>query len=354
MNLFPVPQTDPPLPAWQTLPTMYDLKSEDPEEPGLPDEFHDLQPQVLSRTLRLKNYTTDQFFTGTDLNLYYDVEHTLWHKRPDWFLVIGVPRLYAGHDLRRSYVIWQERRNPFVVVELLSPGTETEDLGIYAESEHEAVESVQIQASQQLPSLESQNGSETKDTPPSKWFVYEQLLRVPYYIVFSRYTNRVRFFKLVGGHYQEQQLDATNPRIWIEELEIGLGLWLGEFAGVTRLWLRWYDAQGNWIPTDTELERQEKQQALEQIELERQEKQQALEQIELERQEKQQALEQIELERQEKQQALEQIELERIRAQQVTEQLLHVARNLLQTGMSIALVSQLTGLPETEVQKLQE
>jgi hypothetical protein len=32
------------------LPTMYDLPSEDPEEPGLPDEFHDLQPQLLSRT----------------------------------------------------------------------------------------------------------------------------------------------------------------------------------------------------------------------------------------------------------------------------------------------------------------
>jgi hypothetical protein len=29
---------------------MYDLPSEDPESPGLPDEFHDLQPQLLSLT----------------------------------------------------------------------------------------------------------------------------------------------------------------------------------------------------------------------------------------------------------------------------------------------------------------
>ena len=35
-----VPQTDPPRPARLTLPTMYDLPSEDPEEPGLPDDFH--------------------------------------------------------------------------------------------------------------------------------------------------------------------------------------------------------------------------------------------------------------------------------------------------------------------------
>jgi hypothetical protein len=48
-----IPQTDPPLPPKLTLPTMYDLPSDNPEKPGLPDEFHDLQPQLLSRTLLL-------------------------------------------------------------------------------------------------------------------------------------------------------------------------------------------------------------------------------------------------------------------------------------------------------------
>lgn len=102
------PQTDPPLPPRETLPTMYDLPSEDPEESGLPDEFHDLQPQLLSATLRLSNYASDNFFTGTDLNLYYDIRHPLWYKRPDWFLALGVDRLYEGTDLRLSYVLWQE------------------------------------------------------------------------------------------------------------------------------------------------------------------------------------------------------------------------------------------------------
>ncbi|OBQ33610.1 MAG: hypothetical protein AN487_20005, partial [Anabaena sp. CRKS33] len=36
-----------PRPVWETMPTMYDLPSENPEEPGLPDEFHDFQPQLL-------------------------------------------------------------------------------------------------------------------------------------------------------------------------------------------------------------------------------------------------------------------------------------------------------------------
>jgi len=42
-----VPQTAPPLPPKEALPTMYDLPSENPEEPGLPDDFHYYQPQLL-------------------------------------------------------------------------------------------------------------------------------------------------------------------------------------------------------------------------------------------------------------------------------------------------------------------
>jgi hypothetical protein len=59
------------------------------------------------------------------------------------------------------------------------------------------------------------------------------------------------------------------------ELELGLGLWQGEFQGIERLWLRWYDARGNWIPTEAEQERVEKAQALQQAEQKRQRAEQA-------------------------------------------------------------------------------
>jgi hypothetical protein len=108
----------------------------------------------------------------------------------------------------------------------------------------------------------------------------------------------------VGGQYQAQPLDPENPRIWIQELNIGLGLWQGEFEGIFRHWLRWYDDQGNWLLTDAEL-------------------------------------------------AQQQVEQERQRANQAEAQILQVARNLLQTGMSIAQVSQITGLSKTEIQPLQ-
>jgi Uncharacterized protein conserved in cyanobacteria len=153
---------------------MYDLPSEDSEEFGLPDEVHDLQPQLLSATLRLRDYPRDQIFTGTDLNLYYDVRHPQWYKRPDWFLVLGVPRLYDGADLRSSYVIWQEGVDPFVVVELLSPGTEKEDLGEYADLGADGLAIAPAETSHSTDAIQgAENGQAIGENPPRKWEVYE-------------------------------------------------------------------------------------------------------------------------------------------------------------------------------------
>ncbi|MDY7015273.1 MAG: hypothetical protein SVX43_17080, partial [Cyanobacteriota bacterium] len=58
------PLDNPPLPPEATLPTMYDLPSEDPEEPGLPDEFHLHQPNFLRQTCRSPLYAPDWMFIG--------------------------------------------------------------------------------------------------------------------------------------------------------------------------------------------------------------------------------------------------------------------------------------------------
>ncbi|AVH63058.1 MULTISPECIES: Uma2 family endonuclease [unclassified Nostoc] len=220
-------QTDPPRPPKETLPTMYDLPSEYPEDSGLPDEFHLFQPQLLRETFCPPNYPAEEVFVASDLNLYYDLRHTLWYKRPDWFAAVGVSRLYEQQNLRLSYVIWQEGVAPFVVVELLSPGTEKEDLG------------------QTLREI---------NQPPTKWEVYERILRIPYYIVFDRYTDKLQVFQLVADSYSE--LDLSTPRVWMPGLELGLGLWQGSYQQIERLWLRWYDASGNWLPTPLERESQ--------------------------------------------------------------------------------------------------
>jgi Uma2 family endonuclease len=203
---------------------MYDLPSENPEEPGLPDDFHFLQPLLLYLTFQPINWNPELVYSAADLNLYYDLQHPLWYKRPDWFGVVGVGKLYKGQDLRLSYVTWQEPANPFVVVELLSPGTEDEDLGTKRES--------------------------AADKPPSKWEVYERILRIPYYIVFSRYTNEFQAFQLVGGHYEAMNL--TQGRLLMPEIDLSLGLWQGSFRDIERLWLRWFTLAGELIPAPTE------------------------------------------------------------------------------------------------------
>lgn len=232
---------------------MYDLPSEFPEEPGLPDEFHDFQPQLLSRTLSLEACAADNRFTGTDINLYYDVHHPLWHKRPDWFLALNVPRLYDGHDLRRSYVVWQEGQAPTIVVEFLSPSTEREDLDrFYGENDY-------IPDSSPKATDVAQNDANPQ--PPGKFAVYEQYLRVPHYLVYSRYTKCLRYFKLMGTHYEEQPVQSETPMVWFHDLKLGLGLWDGYFEGLPGPWLRWCDADGTWYLTDTEKAEAEKAQA---------------------------------------------------------------------------------------------
>ncbi|MEM7553978.1 MAG: Uma2 family endonuclease [Cyanobacteria bacterium P01_A01_bin.84] len=218
-----ITQFDPPLPPRETLPTMYDLPSENPEEPGLPDEFHFLQPLLLYLTFLPTNWNPDLVYSAVDLNLYYDLYHPFWYKRPDWFGVVGVPKLFEEKDLRLSYVTWQEAANPFVVVELLSPGTENEDLG----------------------KIESE-----ANKPPKKWEVYERILRIPYYVVFSRYTDEIQGFHLVGGHYEK--INLVDQYLAIPELGLNLGLWQGKFRSVERLWLRWFTPEGKLIPVPEE------------------------------------------------------------------------------------------------------
>jgi Uma2 family endonuclease len=216
------------------LPSMYDLPSEDQEEPGLPDEFHLYQPQILSQTCQPLTYPPDQVFIASDLNLYYDLEHFNWYKRPDWFVVVGGSRFYRGRDyrgqdLRQSYVIWDEGVSPLLVVELLSEGTESEDLG---------------------------RTLRKVGNPPTKWEVYEQILQVPYYATFDERNSEFRRFRLRDGQYTELRDEDT--RFWIEELQLGLGIWYGSYQRIEKDWLRWYDAEGRWLLTQEEQTEQER------------------------------------------------------------------------------------------------
>jgi hypothetical protein len=72
-----------------------------------------------------------------------------------------------------------------------------------------------------------------------------------------------------------QPLSINGLGVWLEEAELGLGLWEGEYQGLTRQWLRWYDQDNNWLPTREEQAEQQKQRAEQEKQRAEQEKQRA-------------------------------------------------------------------------------
>jgi len=84
------------------------------------------------------------------MNLYYDVRHPRWYKRPDWFLVVGVPSMMKQTV---GYVIWQGReliRWWWLSCSLTR--TEEEDLG----------ENVRSEDLIQVPAAESNQAEESR------------------------------------------------------------------------------------------------------------------------------------------------------------------------------------------------
>ncbi len=235
--------------AAKSWPTMDDLPSENPEDEGM-DEFHRLQSNVLSEG------APGDIFTAAEMHIYFDLTHPKWYKRPDWFAVLDVPKLYGGTEMRSSYVVWDEGVVPFIAIELLSPSTEPEDLGKTVQK---------------------------KGEPPTKWMVYEKILGIPYYVIFSRYTDKLKVFQISNSKYQ--QLTLPDNKLWLPMVNHGLGLWKGAYEGIHRLWLRWYDKNG-WVPLLAERARRErlaKEVAQRQVQVAQQQVQLAQRQVEQER-----------------------------------------------------------------------
>ena len=146
-------------------------------------------------------------------------------EAPDWFYVPNVAPLLDG-EYRRSYVLWKEFVAPLIAIEFVSG-----------------------------------NGSDERDaTPPSetekagKFWVYEQAIRIPFYVIFDGWRDNLEVFHLVDGRYIKiQPNDRGHYPIPPMGVEIGL-----QQAGTTS-WLRWWDESGNLLLTGDERAIAEKQ-----------------------------------------------------------------------------------------------
>lgn len=80
---------------------------------------------------------------------------------------------------------------------------------------------------------------------------------IPYYLIFDPEDHLrqgvLRIYRLQGRVRKRYQL-VEDP--WLEEVDLGVRLWEGEYAGITGVWLRWYDRSGDLVPLGAELARQ--------------------------------------------------------------------------------------------------
>ena len=253
-----------------TIPPQFPDHTQLPESDGTFVKNFQEHPQSLILTDSLSStlerlHPDGQYCIGQDCGIYWRETDPpeKGAEAPDWFYVPGVPPNLNG-EVRRSYVLWREFLSPLIVLEFASgDGSEERD---------------------RTP-LASLNGSNQK---PGKFWVYERIIRIPYYGIFQVNTGTLEMYSLVRGSYQ---MMAPNDQghYAIERLNVELGVWTGSYQNQEMSWLRWWDLQGNLLLTGQEeahLERQEKEQALG-------EKEQALEELDQERLKRQQLAEKL-------------------------------------------------------------
>ncbi len=188
-------------------------------------------------------------------------------EAPDWFYVPGVPPKLDGKT-RRSYVLWREFKVPLIALEFASGnGDEERD---------------------KTPLRVSEEGQTVK---PGKFWVYEQIIRIPYYGIFEISTSKLEVYHLTDFTYQKLE---PNERGHYPILPLGveLGLWQGSYLEQTQLWLRWWDLEGNLLLTGNErveVERQRAEQEHQRAEQEHQRAEQERQRAEQERQRAQEA-----------------------------------------------------------------
>ncbi|MGB0563735.1 MAG: Uma2 family endonuclease [Spirulinaceae cyanobacterium] len=217
-----------------TLPTKLPDHTELPETDGSIVKNFQEHPQSIILTdsispILRRLHPDGQYAIGQDSGIYWRLTDPPERgcEAPDWFYVPGVSPLLDG-QYRRSYVLWQEHILPLVVLEFASgDGTEERDSTPLAVA----------------------NG--TEGSKPGKFWVYEQVMRIPYYGIFSMSLGTLEVYHLQDGRYQQL---SPNERghYGIAPLGVELGLWQGNYQNQHQLWMRWWDQEGNLLLTGEE------------------------------------------------------------------------------------------------------
>lgn len=261
-----------------------------PYDDGEPMETsrHKLQMDLLIATLQPWLDDRPDGFVSGNMFVYYSLEQV---KNRDYKGPDFFVVLGVPKGERLSWVSWEEGKTPDVVIELLSASTRRHD-------------------------------------KTGKKQIYQDQMRVPEYFWYDPLNiEDWKGFRLQSGHYVEIHRDSQD-QMWSEVLGLMLVRWHGTFYGVEATWLRWATPDGVLLPRYDELERQRAD-----------EKQRRADEAQQRADEEQRRAD-------EAQQQTEEVR------QQAESQIQRIVQNLLNTGLSLEQIAQITGLSLEQLDRL--
>lgn len=202
------------------LPSAEDLP--DSDDTPVDNELQDLIPHLLKDILALIWSERQDWYFGVDMGIYYDPYEPA--IVPDGFLSVGVPRI-IDEDLRLSYVLWEEQKVPILALEIVSH-------------------------------------KRRKEYTQKKDFYAE--MGILYYVIYNPLRKRkpkLEVYELTQGTYKL----LTGEPIWLSEIGLGIGKEVGNYQGIKREWLYWYDEGGKryLTPGERAVQAQERAKKLE-------------------------------------------------------------------------------------------
>ena len=211
------------------LPPAFPDHTQLPESDGTFVKNFQEHPQSLILTdsigpILQQRHPDGQYAIGQDCGIYWRETEPAEQgaEAPDWFYVPNVPPNIDG-QIRRSYVLWREHIAPLIALEFASGnGDEERDC---------------------TPLSRTDEGVVTK---PGKFWVYERVMRIPYYGIYQVNNGRLEVYRLIDGYYQLLELNQRG-HFPIAPLGVELGLWQGSYQNQTMLWLRWWGEEGNLL-----------------------------------------------------------------------------------------------------------
>lgn len=207
--------------TWEALPDDFQLENDPVDNIDQP-----LLAGALSESLEISGFIQPQMLIATNFGICATLKGEFVAKAPDWLYIPSVLEVLVT---RKSYTPNLEGDIPALVMEFLSD----KEGGEY---------------------------SFKRTYPPGKWFFYEQILKVPVYIIFEPVGGLVEFYQLENGRYELKQPDE-NGRNWVASMNLFLGTWQGSKEGRSGYWLRWWDKTGNLLPWAVESLEKERQRA---------------------------------------------------------------------------------------------